>query len=33
MDRSWRAVEFKNLLASWREEGSMAGLTRTPIGD
>ena len=25
------AVEFKDLLAAWREEASMAGLARTPI--
>ena len=25
------AVEFKDLLAAWRDEGSMAGLARTPV--
>jgi cation diffusion facilitator CzcD-associated flavoprotein CzcO len=25
------AVEFRDLLAAWRDEGSMAGLVRTPI--
>jgi cyclohexanone monooxygenase len=29
----YSAVEFKNILAAWRAEGSMAGLTRTPIDD
>jgi cyclohexanone monooxygenase len=27
------AVEFKDILATWRNEGSMAGLVRTPIND
>ena len=27
----YSAVEFKDLLAAWRAEASMAGLTRTPI--
>ena len=26
-----RAVDFKNILAAWRNEGSMTGLKRTPI--
>jgi hypothetical protein len=25
------AVEFRDILAAWRDEGSMAGLVRTPI--
>ena len=27
------AVEFKDILAAWRHDGSMAGLARTPIED
>jgi cation diffusion facilitator CzcD-associated flavoprotein CzcO len=27
------AVEFKDILGAWREEGSMAGLVRKPIAD
>ena len=26
------AVDFKDILAAWRAEGSMVGLVKTPLG-